>query len=486
MSELKRASARGVAWNLAQNLTSRVLALVVVSIQSRLIEREAFGSIAIALAVTSLAELLVNQGYGDFITQTRKLSNQHLDTAFWFNIGVGAALTCCVALLALPLANLLDADASAAPVVRWLSLSLLIRSCSIVPTAILTREMQFRTLSLRSLIAAVVASAVAIVAAFKGAGVYSLVIQILVGDLVSTVLLWSSTSWRPRLRLSRASFVELGHFGTPILLATLLAMVSRRFDAFIVGGALGLTMLGVYSLAQRAYQIVLQVLNKSGVDVVFSALSRLADTKEDRSKAVYSVVEITTVLCFPVYIGLAVIAEPTTELLFGPRWSDAAPVLRVFALAGVPFTLSLIHLAIIKSSGRTRMLIVNNGVQLVIYAVLILVLAAHGIVAAAYAYLLSCVLILPLELYLVREALSINLRRYLRGASAAVIATAVMAAAAIPLDYVVRSIHPLLHALVLVVSCAVIYVLVLRVAAPQVIHRIRDIAKGFAGRPASV
>jgi PST family polysaccharide transporter len=228
-------------------------------------------------------------------------------------------------------------------------------------------------------------------------------------------------------------------------------------------------MLGVYSLAQRAYQIVLQVLNKSGVDVVFSALSRLADTKEDRSKAVYSVVEITTVLCFPVYIGLAVIAEPTTELLFGPRWSDAAPVLRVFALAGVPFTLSLIHLAIIKSSGRTRMLIVNNG-----------------IVAAAYAYLLSCVLILPLELYLVREALSINLRRYLRGASAAVIATAVMAAAAIPLDYVVRSIHPLLHALVLVVSCAVIYVLVLRVAAPQVIHRIRDIAKGFAGRPASV
>jgi PST family polysaccharide transporter len=212
---------------------------------------------------------------------------------------------------------------------------------------------------------------------------------------------------------------------------------------------------------------------------VFSALSRLADTHEKRAEAIYSVVEITTVLCFPVYIGLAVLAEPTTILLFGPRWADAAPVLRVFALCGVPFTLSLIHMAIIKSSGRTRMLLVNNGVQLVIYAGLIVVLASRGIVAAAYAYLLSCILILPLELYLVRAALSINLLRYFGGTRAAIAATALMAAASIPLEHVVGSMNPVLHALVVTVCGAAVYVVVLRLVAPHVIDRIRDIARGF-------
>src|ERR1041385_7563388 len=87
--QLKHDSARGVAWNLAQNLIARLLALVVVAILGRLIDKSAFGVIALALVVNSFAELVINQGFGEFITQSQSLDDEHLDTAFWLNMLVG-------------------------------------------------------------------------------------------------------------------------------------------------------------------------------------------------------------------------------------------------------------------------------------------------------------------------------------------------------------------------------------------------------------
>ena len=117
MTDLKQASARGVAWNLVQNLVSRVLALVVVAILSRILDRSAFGGVALALAVTSFAELFVNQGYGEFVTQTPELKDEHLDTAFWFNVLVGTLLTAIIAICAAPLAVAFE-EPTVTPVLR--------------------------------------------------------------------------------------------------------------------------------------------------------------------------------------------------------------------------------------------------------------------------------------------------------------------------------------------------------------------------------
>src|SRR5688500_8908445 len=136
MKGLKNASARGVAWNLAQNLASRLLGLIVFAILARMLDRSAFGAIALALAITAFAELLVTQGYGEFITQSPDLSPQHLDTAFWFNTALGLALTLVIAIAAEPL-SVAFAEPSVAPAVRWLSLSVVIRSLTVVPTGLL-------------------------------------------------------------------------------------------------------------------------------------------------------------------------------------------------------------------------------------------------------------------------------------------------------------------------------------------------------------
>ena len=476
MKDLKHASTRGVAWNLLQNIVSRLLALAVVAILSRLLDRSAFGGIALALAITTFAELFVNQGFGEFITQTPELDDEHLDTAFWFNIATGAVLTAIIAACAQPLANALD-DPSAASVIQWLSLSLLIRSFAVVPAGLLSRNLKFRSLSMRSVIASAIGGLAGIVSALSGLGVYSLVVQVLVGDLSSTAILWGATDWRPGRRFSRRSLRQLSAFGTPVIGAALLGFVSRRLDTIIVGGALGLALLGVYSMAQRVFQIALQVVNKSTTDVAFSALSRLGASDDNRRHAFYRVVELTGALCFPTYVGLAIVAEPLTIALFGGRWLDSAPVLVMFALSGVPFSLTLVHISAIKSSAKTRYLFWINLILLLVYLPVVFVLVNGGPTEAAAASLISCIVILPVELAFMRIALSLRIGDYLKSLVGPSLATLVMTGCALGVLYALDGKHLVLQLVATAISGLVAYVLALRYLAAKTFKRCVDLAR---------
>jgi PST family polysaccharide transporter len=472
-SNLKQASARGVVWNVVQNLASRLLALVVVAILSRILDRSAFGVVALALVVNSFAELIINQGFGEFITQSPELTDQHLDTAFWLNAGLGLVSTGLVALAATPLSEIF-ADASIAPIVRWLSLSLVIRSLSVVPTGILVRQLKFRSLSLRGLIAAVASGVVGIGAAIMGFGIYSLVIQVIAGDIASTLMLWRATHWSPGRRVSRACLKDLTSFGAPVIGAQILGLVSRRFDTFFVAGALDMATLGIYSMAQRVFQIVLQVLNKSMADVTFSALARLGD---DRRDTFYKVIELTAVLSFPVYVGIAIIAGPLTLTLFGARWAPSANPMALFALSGVPFSLTLVHISTIKSIAQTRLMFIIQVIFLCGYLPLMVVMVQHGASAAAGANLIACTAIIPVEVVLIAIAMPMSWVAYAKSLVGPILATTVMAGVTIAVAVATRGRPPWLRLAAEGIAGGSAYIAALRSLAPTSFKRCYDLVR---------
>lgn len=461
MKGLQQAAARGVAWNLAQNLLGRVLALAVIAILGRILAKSDFGAVAVCLAVTAFGELLATQGYGEFIAHRKDISDEHLDTAFWLNAALGIVLTLLIILCAGPLAKELG-EPSVTTILRVLSLSVLIRAVSVVPTGMLMRELKFRSLSLRSLAASVLAGIVGIIGALTGLGIWSLVLQVLIGDLVSTAVLWRATAWRPGFRLSRQCLHQLNSFGAPVLGAAALVLVGRRLDIMLIAGSLGLVTLASYSMAQRLFHIANQVLNKSSDAVTLSALARLVESPDRRRDAFYKIIELSSVLYFPVYAGLALLAEPLIVTIFSARWLDSTPILIVFGAAGVPLSLSYLHAAALKSVGRTRLFFVVNLAFVTIYVPLLLVMLSRGPTYAALAYLFACVVILPLELVMLRASLGIRIADYARRLAGPFVATAVMCAVTLP---VVRACAPLVYPAALAIgamTAGLSYVLALR------------------------
>jgi O-antigen/teichoic acid export membrane protein len=480
MNELKQAAARGVAWNLVQNLAGRLLSLVVVGILARYLDRAAFGAVALALVVTSFAELLVSQGFSEFIPQREDLSDVQIATAFWLNIGTGALLTAGIAVAAEPIASGLG-EASIAPIVRWLSLSLLLRSLSMVPTGLLVRRMQFRTISLRGVVAAAIGGVAGIIAALCNLGIYSLVVQVLVGDAVATLILWGATEWRPSFRFSSQAVRELTAFGAPVFAATLLNFGSRRLDTVIIAASWNIATLGTYYMAQRVFQIAGQVLNKSGDAVALSALSRVS-AADRRREAFYQAIEITAALCFPLYGLLALLSTPVVVTLFGARWTDSAPILCAFAIAGLPISLSYLHAAALKSVSRTRSYLVVHIVLVSVYLPLLFVMVPHGPTAAGIAYALGCLVIMPVEIALVRDAIEIRVFTYLRWLAGPTVATAVMAAVTLGLLEVAPAMPAVIAMTGLGLLGLVTYVAALRLLAPGTYGRCRDLVVVTLGK----
>jgi PST family polysaccharide transporter len=481
MKDLTHAAARGVAWNLVQNLIGRVLSLAVVAILARLVDKAAFGAIALAGVVTTFAELLVNQGYGVYIAQNPDLTDEHKDTAFWVSTGIGVLLTVTIVVAARPLAGLLAGDVSVAPLLRWLALGLALESISVVPTGILVREMRFRQLSLRSLVAAAIAGVVGITCAIAGLGIYSLVVQALVGDLVATVVLWHATAWRPRWRVSIECFKELSRFSAPVFGGAVLYFANRRIDVVIVGRALGGVMLAGYSLGQRVFQIANQILNKSGDAVALSALSKIRN-EEERRRALYLATEVTAAICFPIYGGLAVASLPVILTLFGHRWAESAPALTAFAAAGVPISLSYLHAAALRAVGATRGYFVIQIVLAALYLPFLAIVVNEGIAAAAYAYLISLCLIIPVEVWLLRVILKISTGHYVRALIGPAISTVLMCAAALGAGKVTGTAAPALQLATEVLVGLTAYLAALRGLAPRTFQRLGGALKAVRVR----
>ena len=348
---LQDRAARSVAWSSVDNWGRQILSFVVYAALARLVGPESFGVIAIAGVYVAFVQIFVTQGFSTAVIQRKKLEPEHLDSAFWINLTVAILLCLSTILLSSPMATLFQ-EPKVSPVLMWLSALFPIFAFSTVPTAILTRKLEFKVLAIRSLAGTGIGGGVGLLMAFHGQGVWSLVAQQLVAASVGVVCIWWATSWRPKLTISVRHLQELYSFALNILGNDILWFFSQRSDQTLVGYGFGATGLGPYALAQRLINIVMEALGGPLQSVALPTLSRLQDDPKRLKAAFYRFTEIGALVSFPAFAGIIAIAPDIVQIVFGNEWFLAVPILRVLAFYGaLRVAFSFIH-PLMLSKGR--------------------------------------------------------------------------------------------------------------------------------------
>ena len=165
--DLRRKAFKGVYWSAIQNWGSHIISLMVFLVLARLLKPEAFGLVALASVFIAFVQIFIHQGFSLALVQQSDLQLGHLDTAFWVSVLIGGIVTA----IGIAFADLLAAffhEPRLTPVIQWLSLSLLFGSLSSTPQAILQRRLAFRSLAIRSLVAAIIGGAVGLSMAKSG------------------------------------------------------------------------------------------------------------------------------------------------------------------------------------------------------------------------------------------------------------------------------------------------------------------------------
>jgi O-antigen/teichoic acid export membrane protein len=416
---------RGVFWSALDSWGSRVLSFIIFFILVRLLGPKTLGLVALASVFQSFMQVFLDQGLSQAIVQRDDLKDEHLDTAFWTNILTAIFLTI-VSILASDWVATLFEEPSISLIIKYLSIAFILTSLCSVQQAILIRALRFKSLALRSLIATIFSGVVGVLMAVWGYGVWSLVAQQLSYNLGQVITLWNVSTWRPKLRFSSQHFHELFSFGINILGIRALHFINRRSDDILIGYYLGPVALGYYSVAYKFLLVMIELLSGVVEKVSMPTFSKLQNNIPKLRNAFYQVTWSTSVLTFPCFVAMSILAPNIVLVFFGDKWTQSIPVMQILALSGITATVVSYNGSLLKALGKPGLLLIISSFKALVSVVSFVLVVKWGILAVAIAFVVRGFLLSPIPILVTRDKLKTDLLKYFSLFSSPFIAALVM------------------------------------------------------------
>lgn len=412
-SGLRRDVIRGLAWKSVSQLVTQGSRVAVGLVIARLLTPDEYGLAAMAIAFSALALVIADPALGAALIQRATLTEADRSTVFWFTVAAGLACTVAALLLARPVADFFGNE-DVAPLFAVESITFLLVALSATQTALLTREMAFRSLELRDMAGTVTGAVAAIALAFAGAGAWAIIAQSVVSASVATALIWRFSTWRPSLTFSLDSLRSSGSFGGKLFVARLASYLNLNADNLLIGRYLGAGPLGVYALA---YNVMITPLARVAAPVhgvLFPALARLQGDPDRLGRAWLRGTRLTAAVTVPGFLGMLAVAPDFVPVVLGTRWNDAVPVLQLLCLAGIVQALQSTLASILQATNRAgtylRFMLFSSTLNVTAFAVGL----EWGLVGVAASFAVAKALQLPVFPLLGCRSVELPVREYAR------------------------------------------------------------------------
>jgi len=245
------------------------------------------------------------------------------------------------------------------------------------------------------------------------------------------MVLWITADRRPQLRFQMAALRPLLRFGVYALGALFLTFAVKRLFTILAGVWLGNERAGYLNMAVRAVDVLWAIAAAAVTQVALPVLARLRSDPERRRRAYRAAVELTCLLLYPCFVGIALLAPEVVELLFGARWLAIQPLVTALALLTIIQAPRLLTTPMLTAIGRPREPLIGLGVELVVVLGLCLPAAltpALSLGAAMAVWMLREVASAPVMIRRMDRATGIGVVEQLAGARTPLLASAVMAA----------------------------------------------------------
>jgi lipopolysaccharide exporter len=405
--------ARGTRYTAVSQVFTQVVRFGTNIVLARLLTPEDFGIVAIALVVTMLLDQIMDLGTGSAIIQRKSVDDKLLNSVFYLNLALGALLGLSLYLSAGLVASLLGSP-EAKPVLQAFSVVTAVTSLGQIHDALLRRNLRFGEIAIVTGVSAAATAVISIGGALLGLGYWALVLGTAVGALVGTVLVWIYDRWRPSLMLSLASLKSIWGYSIHLFLSNMLFMFFTQVDKIIIGRFLGSTALGTYTLAQRTVTSPITAVSTVVNEVAFPAFSRRQNDHAALRSAFVRSSRVVALVTFPAMIGLAVLADPAVNVVFGSQWLDLIPVIWLLAPIAAVQSMTVNSTQMLLAKGRSDWAFRWGVVYCLVLTVLELLGVRWGLVGVAAAYAAGILLLTPFALALAFRTIEMRLRDYLR------------------------------------------------------------------------
>ncbi|TDX42938.1 O-antigen/teichoic acid export membrane protein [Halanaerobium congolense] len=349
---LKKKTFWGGIWNSLSSVSLTGLNFIITAILARLLSPNAFGVMGMIQTTIALINMMNQFGLSPAIIQGENLNQRRLSSLFWFNMFVGITMTGIVFFSA-DLVALFFNQNSLAPLLRLISIVFTVVSFSFIQQSLLRKEMKFKELFNINIISTISYGIITIILAVNGFGVKSLVLGYISKNIVNTILIILFNRWVPSFRFDFKEIKDLLNFGVYVFGSSILNYFNRNLDYLLIGRFLGSEALGYYTLAYKMMLIPVQKIGGVISNTFLPAFSQIKHNQKSIKKYYLKVLQLISLLTFPMMGGLFIVAPEFILSIYGENWIPVIILIQILSITGALQSLGTTLGTILLSQGRS-------------------------------------------------------------------------------------------------------------------------------------
>ncbi|RGC50292.1 lipopolysaccharide biosynthesis protein [Coprococcus catus] len=378
-------------WRFAERCGAQLVSFIVSIVLARILVPEDYGTIALVTVFTAILQVFVDSGLGTALIQKKEADDLDFSSVFYFNLVV------CVILyigmfVASPYIAAFYGDDTLTPIIRVLSLTIIISGVKGIQQAYVSRNMLFKRFFFSTIGGTIFSAILGISMAYAGFGVWALVVQQLSNTAIDTLILWITVKWRPKKLFSWSRLKVLLSFGWKLLVSSLLDTGYNNLRNLIIGKMYSSADLAFYNQGDKFPKVIVTNINTSIDSVLLPTMSNVQDDKERVKQMTRRAIKTSTYVMAPLMMGLAFCAEPIVSLVLTDKWLPCVPFLRIFCITYMFWPVHTANLNAINAMGRSDWFLRLEIIKKIMGMTILLSTMWFGVMAMAYSLLLSSVL----------------------------------------------------------------------------------------------
>lgn len=378
-------------WRFAERCGAQLVTAVVSVLLARLLAPDDYGMIALVSVFTNIMYVFVDCGLSTALIQKKDADDLDFSSVFYFNFAV-CVLIYLIMFIAAPYIAAFYKRPGLTPIVRVISLTLVLSGVKSVQQVYVSRNMLFRLFFFSTIGGTLFSAALGLWMAYAGFGVWALVAQQLSNTAIDTLILFLTVKWRPKKMFSWQRLKGLLSYGWRLLASSLLDTVYNNLRSLVIGRVYTSADLAYYNQGQYVPNTIAVNVDSSIDSVLFPAMSAAQDEPTLVKDMTRNTIKMSVYIIAPLMMAVAFCAEPIVRLFLTDKWLPCVPFLRICCVTYMFYPIHTANLNAIKAMGRSDLYLKLEIIKKIMGLTLLLITYRISVMAMGYSLLVSSVL----------------------------------------------------------------------------------------------
>lgn len=352
--DLKGKTTRALVWSSADKVGQQVFYLVAGIILARQLSPTDYGKVGVLTIFIALSGILIDSGFSSALIRKKEATQADYSTVFYLNI----AISCLLYVLLYAAAPLIAAFFNVPDltlICRVLFLVIPMNALSLIQQTLLFKHFKLSVNARVNLWALGLASVAAVVMAYCGMGVWSLVTQTLGLAVLRALFFWIFNDWRPQWVFRMASLREFFGYSSNLVVSGIINNVFNKIYPIIIGKFYGMTQTGYYTQADKYQDIASALIGNIFRSVAFPVFSTVQDDLQRLKRICRKNVRAIAFFIFPIMLLMVVVSYPLILLVLKAQWLPSVPYFRLLCLSGICSPFIILFYDLFNSLGYSRL-----------------------------------------------------------------------------------------------------------------------------------